>query len=624
MERRLTTILAADVVGYSRLMEADEAETLAALKAHREALIDPLITEHHGRVVKLMGDGALVEFRSVVDAVACALAIQDGMVRRNENIPADRRIVLRIGVHLGDVIVEGDDIYGDGVNVAARIEGAADPGCICISGTARDTIGGKLPIEFDDMGNQQLKNIDRPVRIYRIPCEGAPPPAAVNGRRRTLASSKVIGIAVTGVVLLAAGALGLWWSWGPDVEPASIEAMALPLPDKPSIAVLPFANTSGDPEQEYFADGITDDVTTDLSKLSGLFVISRNSAFAFKGQAVKIRDIAQELGVRYVLEGSVRRAGDQVRINAQLTDAVTGGNVWAERYDRRIDNIFAVQDAITGNVVKALEVRLTNIENAPENNGPATSSLEAYDLVLQARRLLTRFDHRAATEAKGLLEQAIERDPAYAQAYSLLGLFYFDEWRLWGSSRDANLSRALELAETAAGLARADPAPHILLAQIHQFRREFEAASAEADMALQLRPNEAVALANLGSMLRYAHRAKEAAEVLERAIRLDPFHPPNYLEWLGDAYFLLGRYDECIQVVERGIALDPDFVALHVVGAECYAAVGNEKKARDSGENILRANPRFTIKAFAGYVPFTEKSDLELKVRLLRAAGVPE
>jgi adenylate cyclase len=238
--------------------------------------------------------------------------------------------------------------------------------------------------------------------------------------------------------------------------------------------------------------------------------------------------------------------------------------------------------------------------------------------------LLTRFDHRAATEAKGLLEQAIERDPAYAQAYSLLGLYYFDEWRLWGSSRDANLSQALDLAETAAGLARADPAPHILLAQIHQFRREFEAASADADMALQLRPNEAVALANLGSMLRYAHRAKEAAEVLERAIRLDPFHPPNYLEWLGDAYFLLGRYDECIQVVERGIALDPDFVALHVVGAECYAAVGNEQKAREAGANILRANPRFTIKAFAAYVPFTEKSDLELKVSLLRAAGVPE
>lgn len=624
MERRLTVILAADVVGYSRLMEFDEVGTLAALKAQREELIDPAIAECNGRVVKLIGDGTLVEFASVVDAVTCAVAIQQCLSERNDGVPDDRRLSLRIGVHLGDVIVEDGDIYGDGVNVAARLEGLAEPGGICLSQQAYDQVETKLDLQVADLGAQQVKNIVRPVRAFRVLHAGMTPYRPYGPMRRSLGAKRLIGLAAV-VLLIALGLILGWWQpWVPDVEPASIEAMALPLPDRPSIAVLPFANTSGDPEQEYFADGITDDLTTDLSKLSGLFVISRNSAFAYKGKEIKIREVAENLGVRYVLDGSVRRAGDQVRINAHLTDAISGGNVWAERYDRQLNNIFAVQDEITAHVVRALKVELTDAEAGPDSEKKPPSSLEAYDLVLKARKLLTRFDHKAASEAKALLQRAIELDPSYVEAHSLLGLYYFDEWRLWGNSRQKSLSRALDLASTAAQLNASDPAPHVLLAQVHQFRREFDTANLEADTALALQPNDAVTLANLGSMLRYAGRAKEAATVIERAIRLDPFHPANYLEWLGDAYLFLGRYEECVQAVERGTALNPKFVALHVIAAECYAALGDTRKAREAGAKILHANPHFTIEAFVSYVPFTEESDLKRKVELLRVAGVPD
>jgi len=402
------------------------------------------------------------------------------------------------------------------------------------------------------------------------------------------------------------------------------ERSPLPLPDKPSIAVLPFDNLGGDPEQEYFADGMTDDLITDLSKISGLFVIARNSSFSYKGQQVKVRQVAEELGVRFVLEGSVRRAGDQVRINAQLIDATTGGHVWAERYDRKLDNIFAVQNAITERIVQALELHLTDTEQKQRDKGPKTTSLEAYDLVLKARKLMARFDHKAAAEARDLLQRAIEMDPAYTEAQSLLGFYYFDEWRVWGKKRDQNLARALELATIAVELSPSDPAPHVLLALLYQWRREFDAANAAADTALALKPKDAITLSNLGSMLNWAGRGEEALGVVQQAIRLDPFHPPTYLERLAFAYEIVGDYDLCIEVANRGIALDPNFVGLHVDLAMCYAALGREQEARAATAEILRTSPRFTLKAFSAYAPYTDELDLRLDVERLRKAGVPE
>jgi len=627
MERRLAAILAADMVGYSRLMAADEAGTIDRQKAHRTALIDPKIAQYGGRIVKTTGDGLLAEFPSVIDAVQCAVEIQYAMPQREAEVPADQRVRYRIGINLGDIVTDGDDILGDGVNIAARLEGLAEPDGICISRPVHTQIKGKLDLTFAHLGAQEVKNIPEPVTVYRVVLDDkaaalATPVvhAAAAGRRRpwpAIAAAFVL-------CLLGIGGL-LWWQLrSPDVEPASVEAMALPLPEKPSLAVLPFANTSGDPEQEYFADGITDDLTTDLSRLSGVFVISRNSAFAYKGKAIKIREVAEDLGVRYVLEGSVRRVGDQVRINAQLTDALSGGYVWAQRYDRELDNIFAVQDAITASVVQALELQLSAAEQGSAFVKRATGNLEAYDLVLKARKLLTRFDHESAREAKALLERAIELDPGYVEAHSLLGLYYFDEWRLWGRKRDENLARALELAQRASELDPSDPAPHVLLAQVHQFRREFDEASRQADIALALKPHDAVTLANLGSMLRYAHRGEDAVKVVEQAVRLDPFHPPNYLEWLADAYSLVGRYDDCIEAVTRGLALDPDFVALHVNAAQCYGPKGERDKMKEAGANILRIKPNFTLRGYRAYVPFTEPADLETNVDWLRQAGIPE
>lgn len=627
MDRRLAAILAADVVGYSRLMGNDEAGTLVALRRHREELIGAKTAQYRGRTVKLMGDGALLEFGSIVDAVTFATEVQMAMAERNTKIPKDQQIVYRMGINIGDIIVEGDDIYGDGVNVAARLEALCEPGGICLSRNVFDQVKGKLDLTFEHLGERKVKNIAEPITVYRVVLDDKaaalatdviPEEATLERRWWPIpaALAVMLGLSVGGA---------LWWQpWRPHQEPAVVEDMAFPLPDKPSVAVLPFINLSDDPSQEYFADGMTEDLITDLSKISDLFVIARNSSFAFKGRPVKVKQVAEELGVRFVLEGSVRRIGEQVRINTQLIDATTGGHVWADRYDGKLDNIFAVQDAILAKVVEALELHLTDREREQQDEGPETDSLEAYDLVLQARKLLTRFDHKAAVEARDLLQRAIEMDSSYVQAHTLLGFYYFDEWRVWGRKRDHNLERALELGNTAVELDPPDPAPHVLLAMVYQFRREFDSASAAADMALALRPNDAITLSNLGSMLVWAGRSREAINVLQQAIRLDPFHPPNYLERLADAYAGVSDYSRCIEVAERGIALDPNYVGLHVSRTGCYAALGRLEEAKTAAAEILRTNPRFTLNAFKSYAPFSSEHDRERRVKFLRVAGVPE
>ncbi len=412
MERRLAAILAADIVGYSRLMEADEADTLARLKSTRENLIDPKIAAHKGRIVKLMGDGALIEFSSVVDAVGCAVEIQRTMAECNAELPKEKQLEFRIGVNLGDVIVEGQDIYGDGVNVAARLEGLAEPGGVLISGTAFDQVERKLDFEFEFLGEQKLKNIEKPIRLYRVGPRARAASGTVPAKRKRYIEWRRLAVAATALILIAGG-VALWKvvgdGSGPPVEVASRERKALPLPDKPSIAVLPFTNISSDAGQQHFADGMTDDLITDLSKVSGLFVIARNSTFVYRGKPVKISQVAEELGVRYVLEGSVRRAGGQVRVNAQLIDALTGGHVWADRFDGNVADIFAVQDIFVAKIVEALKVNLTTTEKTeiarakPDNIAAKEAFEEGWSLYL-------RYNAKDTAAAITSLKKATELD----------------------------------------------------------------------------------------------------------------------------------------------------------------------------------------------------------------------
>ncbi len=506
VERKLTTILSADVVGYSRLMGEDEVGTLAALKAHRQELIEPKAAQYHGRTIKLMGDGALMEFASVVDAVAFSVEVQAAMRERNAEVPEARRLVYRIGINIGDIIVEGDDIYGDGVNVAARLEGLADPGGICVARNVYNQVKGKLDLNFEHLGARAVKNIAEPVTVYRVALDDKAvvlvtpvvqaPVDAVRGRWPAIAA----GLAVS---LLAIVGLVWWQPWAPPVETTSLEKMALPLPDKPSIAVLPFANISDDSEQEYFADGMTDDLITDLSKVSGLFVIARNSVFTYKGRAVNVQEVGRDLGVRYVLEGSVRRAGDRVRVNAQLIDAATGHHLWAERYDRDYTNVFAVQDEVVGRIVSALEVKLTNAEQTQLTRLP-TENLKAYDNYLRAEQHYYSGD--PSRLRKGLLayEAAIALDPEFADAYAGYARAAVDVWRfdyLYIMPSALARKTAKDAASKALALNADVPTAHSVLALIRMVDGEHASAIEAARRAVYLDPNNSDAYVNLTVVL---------------------------------------------------------------------------------------------------------------------------
>ena len=415
VERRLAAILAADIVGYSRLIERDEAATLAAIRALRAEAIDPLLAEHHGRIVKLMGDGAIVEFGSVVDAVVCAVAVQRAVAERQGGAAADSRIVFRIGVNLGDLVIDGDDLLGDGINVAARLQQIGEPGGVLIAGAAYDQLKGKLDLAIEPRGRQRLKNIGDPVRVYRVRMA----PGACGPR-----APRLRWVAAALALLVAVGIAAWLRPWQPAVEAASLERMAFPLPDKPSIAVLPFKNMSGEAEQEYFVDGLTDDLITDLSKISGLFVIARNSVFELKGRDLKVHEAAERLGVRYVVEGSVRRAGSDVRVNVQLVDATTGGQLWAERYDGSLDDIFAVQDRLVRVIVDALALNVSTGGRAGNRPRADQQSRCARGFPERLGALL-RFTAEENASAVAELRRAVELDPDYGRAYAALGLAFF-------------------------------------------------------------------------------------------------------------------------------------------------------------------------------------------------------
>ena len=575
VERRLAAIFAGDIAGYSRLMGADEEGTLSRLNTHRREFLEPKIADHRGRIVKRTGDGILIEFASAVDAARCAVEIQQGMIERNASVPQDKRIEFRIGIHVGDVIIEDGDIFGDGVNIAARLEGIAQPGGICISDDAYRQVRGKLDANFQDAGEQALKNIARPVRVYQLQPSGG-----------------------------------------------ASEAPRLALLDKPSIAVLPFQNMSGDPGQEDFADGMVEDIITSLSKVHRLFVIARNSTFTYKNRPVDIRQVARELGVRYVLEGSVRRAGDRLRVAAELIEAVSGTHVWAERYDRPVRDVFDVQDEITKEIVLALSIELTDGERA-RVFGRSTRSLEAWLAAMRG------FDHWAEGSPKGIrearvhFERAASIDPNYTIAWAFIGWTHFTEVR-FGFSSDprASLAKAAELGEKCIAMSPDDPQAHGIRAGVWVIQGRFDDAVRECEIAIAGAPSDAYLWCVFGRVLICAGDAARGERALREAMQLNPFHPTYYRGILGNALEELGRNAEAIEILTESVRRDPDYFSGHLRLASLYGLGDQIEPAKAELAAALRINPKFTMAMAETFYASSNKASSERFKLGLRKAGL--
>ena len=603
VERKLAAILSADVKGYSRLMGEDEIATIRTLTAHR-ATMTTLIQQHKGRVVDSAGDNLLTEFASVVDAVQCAVEIQQALKTKNADLPASKKMEFRIGINLGDVIVERERIYGDGVNIAARLEGLAEPGGICISGAVHDQVENKLNflhLGYEYLGEQAVKNIAKPVPVYRVRIDPEtslyPVGAAPRGRPLPLSPGQPQGVAPT------------------------ISQPSLSLPDKPSIAVLPFANLSGDPEQEYFSDGITEDLITDLSKISGLFVISRNSVFLYKGKAVKPEQVSRELGVRYLLEGSVRKAGNQVRITAQLVDATTGYHLWADRYDRELQDIFAVQDEVTHKIITALRVKLTEGERGRLGRAP-TNNLEAYEYFLRGLECYAHRTRESNEQARHMFERAVELDPHFAAAYARLGRVYMTSWAFQWNDDPQIPGRAAALARQAVALDDTLPGAHQTLAYVYLQKKEFDQSLIEAERAVALDPNDADACVTLGEVLSCTGRPQEAVGLVEKALRLDPHYPPSYLFALGQVYYLTGQYEEAIMAFKRLLTRNPDHLRTHFFLAMVYHETGRKEEAQRQIEACRVLNPSSYMKRMRQIIPYKDQSLVNRWMKALRELGV--
>jgi adenylate cyclase len=581
VERRLTAILAADVAGYSRLMGADDEGTLSRLKAHRLALVDPKIAEHRGRIVKTTGDGMLVEFASVVDAVRCAVDVQRGMAEHNAEVPQDKRIEFRVGVNVGDIIFDGNDIFGDGVNIAARLEGIADPGGVCISDDTHRQVRGKIDISFDDLGEKELKNIARPVRVYRVRLQTAKPQSAA----------------------------------------------ALTLPDKPSIAVLPFQNMSGDPEQEYFADGMVEDMITALSRFKSLFVIARNSSFTYKGRAVDVKQVGRDLGVRYVLEGSVRKSGNRVRITAQLIDTSTGAHLWADRFDGGLEDVFDLQDRVTANVVGAIAPKLEQVEIERAKRKP-TESQDAYDYYLRGLANTYQWSKEATDDALRLFYRAIELDPGFASAYGMAAYCYvIRKGNGWMTDRAREIAEAARLARQAVELGADDAVAlagggYALVFVV----RDFDNGADYLDRALALNPNFATALISSGWAKAFFGEPDEAIKRVTTAMRLSPLDPLSFRAFggIGMAHFIASRYDEASLWAEKSLQVRP-----HYLPAICFLAAakdlaGRHIEAQKVMAHLREVDPAMRVSAIKDWMPIRRADDLARLEEGLRKAGLPE
>jgi TolB-like protein/class 3 adenylate cyclase/Flp pilus assembly protein TadD len=593
MERRLAAILAADVAGYSRLMEQDEAGTFARLRAHRKELLEPEIAAHHGRIFKLMGDGLLAEFASIVDAVECAVALQAGLTKRNAIAPAEHRIDVRIGVNLGDVIVEKEeagapDMHGEGVIISNRLQALAEPGGICVSQTVVNHVGHKIAVGFEFVGEQRVKNIAEPVRVYRVLTEQEAAGRTVRIRKSSWRWWRWPAAAAGALAIILVAGLAAWlrpWEQELAPQPAATQAEAPPLPDKPSVAVLPFVNLSDDPQQTYFADGIAEDLMTDLSRLSGLFVIARHSAFAYRGQDIDLRRVGRELGVRYIVEGSVRRTGEQVRVNIQLIDATTGGHVWAEKYDGSMADVFVLQDHVTKSVADALALKLTAGETRSLGGQSETAVPQAYDEFLRGWERYQRTTPADFVAAIPHFERAIALDPTYARAHAALAMVYFraydQNWtRSIGMSEDAAFRKARDYLDLAK--VRPTSTSHQVAANISRGRGWYEDAVKEFRAAIALDPSDSWSYAYLAYSLIYAGKAAEAQTQIETALRLDPHFPPLFLFYRGLAQFQQNRIEEAAVTLEEAVRLNPDDTWPFAYLAASYAYLEREKEGADA------------------------------------------
>ena len=624
-KRKLSGILSADAVGYSRLMQADEAFTISTLEDSKK-LMSALIDQFKGRVVDAPGDNLLAEFSSVVDATECAVKIQQELKTKNAELPDDRKMQFRIGVNLGDVVEEADRIYGDGVNIAARIEGLAEPGGICISRAAYDHVKNKLGIGYEYLGEHSVKNITEPVRVYRV-LMGAESAGKVIGEKRFLGKiSRRAAIAAIITLIVVACGLGGWALYlyqSKRIEPASLDKMAYPLPDKPSVAVLPFDNMSADPEQEYFSDGITEEIITALSKVPDIFVIARNSTFVYKGKPVKIKQVSEELGVRYIIEGSVRKAENKIRITAQLIDAIKGHHLWAEHYDGKMGDVFALQDAVTKKIIAALRVKLTPDREANIADW-GTKSVDAYDAYLQG--VAYRKIHTLENIRKSLdyFKRAVELDPEFSRAHSLLNIVY-DTMRTRKFDKDLGIPDARELAEKHFKLAFKNPdaITYIGAAWSHIWKGQIDDAVNYAERGQSLLPNNPDANFTMGTALIYEGKSEEAIAFIKKAMRLNPDYPAKYLFWVGVAQFCEGQFDEAATTSARARKRNPQLAPVIQIAA--LAHLGRIKDADKILADYLKMrgwDKGPDIKWAMQWYQFKDKADRERLEEGLRMAGL--
>jgi adenylate cyclase len=621
-KRKLIAILSADVQGYSRLMDNDEEATIRTLTDYREAIRN-LTQQYRGRVVDTTGDNLLAEFASAVDAVNCAVEIQRELAERNAELPYERKMEFRIGVNVGDVVEEKDRIYGDGVNIAARVEGLAEAGGICISGRVYDQVENKLDLEFEYLGEQEVKNIARPISVYRVlSYPGAAAHRVVKAKDAVRKKWRKIALATAAVLVVAIAVATIWnfYLRPPPVEVASVEKMAHPLPDKPSIVVLPFDNLSKDPDQDYLVDGITDQIIAGLSKIPYMFTIAKESSFSYKGKAVEVRKVSEDLGVQYVLEGSVQRSGNRIRITVQLIDALSGRHMWSKRYDRELKDIFELQDDIMVNIMQAMQLKIAGLGIL--ENKPTPSSVEAYFKILKALELVYRWTKEDNAQGRKLYEEAIELDPEYASTYRLLGWTHLhDVNNGWSEDPGKSLEKAEELANKAFSLG--DDGVYHLLASLYLKKGQPIKAIAIGEKGLAINPNWANYLAVFAPILSSVGRYEEAIVLIKKAIRLNPHHPPWYLWFAGEVFWDAKRYDEAVPVFKKYIELTNDIWG-YLFLIDVYIHLNREKEAQQIANEVVKKYPDFSIEKYVEPAGFDKQKDKRIIIKSLHKVGLPE